>query len=144
MIPNRFGETYHDVKIYGHKFSVQDFFWIMDANDDKAGVAYSQVGVFNARVTDIPRYTDITTNMIIILRNQSDYSNVIFLNGSFSIHSLIGDMKPEQMLLRLSEYLYDKCKEYSEETNLKGKDGNDFQMPSFRYSEFHFRNLAIE
>ena len=139
-----FDERYEDIQIYSHKLDINAAFWVMDAKDNLKGTAISNVGVYAAAFTDIPNYKELTTDIIIILRNQSDYSNVIILVGTFSVHALFDRIGAPRMLLKLTEYLFKKAETFAKETSLKGKDDKDFSMPKFGYSDDCFNGMVKE
>lgn len=140
-----FDEKYESVRIWTHNISFHNDFWIMDSKDESKGsVSLSRFGTIYERFTDIPDYKHLVTDAVLILRNQSDYSNVISIIGTFSIESLFGRIGAPRMLLLLVDYLFEKGASYSKETNLKGKDGKDFLMPTFHYTDDCFKGVVVE
>lgn len=140
-----FDEKYEsDLHIYTHNLSITDTHWEMDSSDNERGTALSGMWTYWAAFTDIPHYKQLVTDVVLILRNQSDYSNVIMIVGTFSIHSLFERIGGAKMLLRLTEYLFEKGREFAKETDLMGADGKYFIMPSFHYTEDCFRGKTNE
>ena len=139
-----FDEKYEDLHIWVHNISATHDFWTMDSSDGISGTPLSNVWIHAAVFTDIPTYKDLVTNFALILRNQSDYSNVIILIGTLSIEAALQRVGAPRMLLKMTEFLFDKAELYAKEINLKGKDGKDFIMPSFHYTDDFFKNMAKE
>ena len=84
-----FDERFENTHIYTHELKINSAFWIMDSKDEFKGVALSNVGLFNTKFTNTPTNKELVTDIILILRNQSDYSNVIILIGTFSYSCVI-------------------------------------------------------
>lgn len=140
-----FDERHEVVHIYTYNISFHSDFWTMNSKDkDKGSVSLSRFGTIYERFMDAPDYKQLATDAVLILRNQSDYSNIISIIGTFSIESMHERIGAPRMIFLLADYLFEKAKEYITETNLTGADGKQFIMPAFNYTDDCFKNIVKE
>ena len=132
-----FDTKYDGLVIRVNTLAIADNFWEMDAKKPIEGTAFSQLWVHHAARTDLLGDGTITTNIALILRNQSDYSNCIILMTTCSIKSDVVE-KSERMLSLLTEFLFEKAGEYAVDKDLKGLDQKNFIVPDFRYTDDYF------
>lgn len=135
-----YDQKYQGVLIHVINLIITDKFWEMDANETITGTPLSKLWLHHAERTDLFREGSITASITLILRNQNDYSNVIIILGTYSVLTENNEVAYERMLLLLSEFLFEKAKEYATDTNLKGADGKDFLMPSCKYTDDYFKH----
>jgi hypothetical protein len=129
-------ERYQGVLIRGHVITaISSSFWSMDSSQKITGTALSLLWVHHAERTTFLGDGTITFNIVLILRNQSDYSNAITLMGTYSAKAELTDKTPERILLFVTEYLFGKAKEYVKAQKLTGSDGKDFKVPECNYTD---------
>lgn len=134
-----FEEKYQGVLIRVNSIAITDTFWKMESNEPIMGTPLSKLWLHHAERANLLGDGSITANITLILRNQSDYSNVIILLGTCSVMSEHNEKTYERMILLLSEFLFEKAKEYVTDTNLKGADGKDFLVPDCYYTDDFFK-----
>lgn len=134
-----FDEKYQGVLIRVNSMAITDTFWTMDAKETITGTPLSKLWLHHAERTNLLGDGSITANITLILRNQNDYSNVIILLGTYSVMSEHNEKTYERMILLLSEFLFEKAKEYVVETNLKGVDNKEFLIPNCYYTDDFFK-----
>ncbi len=134
-----FDEKYQGVLIRVNSIAITDTFWKMESSEPITGTPLSKLWIHHAEQTNLLGDGSITANITLILRNQSDYSNVIILLGTCSVKSEHNEKTYERMILLLSEFLFEKAKEYVAETNLKGADNKDFIVPNCNYTDDFFK-----
>lgn len=133
-----FDEKYQGVLIRVNNIAITDTFWEMDSSEPITGTALSMLWLHHAQQTNLLGTGSITANIALILRNQSDYSNVIIVLGTYSVMSEHNEKTYERMILLLTEFLFEKAKEYVSENNLKGADSKEFIMPHCGYTDDFF------
>ena len=131
---------YEDVLIKVHNMSFTNDFWDKEPENSTFGVILSKMCIYGADKTKFIGHSEVTANVTLIIRNQSDYSNVVILIGIFSICSLTDFKTSERLFLILTDFLFDKSNEYVKEIKLKGKDNKDFAINKHHYSDGHFAN----
>lgn len=134
-----FDEKYDGILIRVNNMAITDTFWSMDSIQTITGTPLSKLWLHHAEQTDLLGEGSITANITLILRNQSDYSNVIILLGTYSVKSELTEKTYERILLLLSEFLFKKATEYAKQINLKGADGKDFIVPNCGYTDDFFK-----
>ena len=137
-----FDEKYQGCLIRVHNIALTTDFWDMNSKEDVFSIPYTRIGIYGAKTTDFIGDNEVTANVTLILRNQSDYSNVIILIGIFSINASDKDMTRERMFLIMSQYLFGQCKDYAKNNNIVGSDGKEFLLPVNRYADDKFINYV--
>jgi hypothetical protein len=133
-----YDKRYQGVLIRIYNTAISSSFWEMDSSQKITGTPLSLLWVHHAERTDLLGEGSITANTVLILRNQSDYSNVITLLGMYSVKSEHNKKTPERMLSLVTEYIFEQAKEYVKEINLKGEDGKEFVVPECKYTDDYF------
>ena len=134
-----FDEKYEGVLIRVNSMAIADTSWKMEVEEPITGTPLSKLWLHHAERANLLGNGSITANITLILRNQSDYSNVIILIGTYSVRSEHNEKSYERMILLLSEFLFEKAKEYVVETNLKGEDSKEFIVPDCGYTDDFFK-----
>lgn len=121
--------NFHNVDITVYNLSLIDDYWESDYISQTQGVIYSQLLLNGETQNVINNGKDI--NATLILRNQSDYSNVVILIGIFNLKS---DFNSEKEKVIFVEFLFDEISKYVNNNELKGKDNKKFIIPINHYS----------
>lgn len=138
MLQASFDEKYQGLLIRVHSMAITNTFWAMESKEAITGTPFSKLWLHHAERTDLLANGSLTANVTLTLRNQNDYSNVIIILGTYSLNAEHSEMTYERMLLLLSEFLFEKAKEYVVETNLKGADNKEFLVPNCHYTDDFF------
>lgn len=131
------------IRTYSLAFSVPD--WEMKSEEPITGVPLSLPWVQDLQRTNLLGDGTLTTSIVLFLRNQNDYSNVLIVLGTYSVVPEQTDMPPEMSIQFLLEYIFEKGGDYIKEKKIKGEDGNDFITPSaFNYSSDVVKTKIID
>ena len=134
-----FDEKYQGILIRVNSMAITDTFWTMDSKETITGTPLSKLWLHHAERTNLLGQGSITANITLILRNQSDNSNVIIILGTYSVMAQHNEKSYERMILLLTEFLFEKAEEYVSEINLKGKDSKLFLVPTCGYTDDFFK-----
>lgn len=135
MQQSPFDNKYQGVLIRVDSIAITDTFWKLESTEPITGTPLSKLWLHHAERTNLLGEGSITANITLILRNQSDYSNVIIILATCSVKSEQNEKTYERMMLLLSEFLFEKAKEYVAEKQLKGFDNKDFIVPNCGYTD---------
>ena len=128
-----FDTKYQGILIRTHSEIMQSSFSKMDST--QSTTALSLLWVHHAERTNLISDGGLTFNIALIVRNQSDYSNIITLMGMYSAINQQTEKTPERILLLLTESLFERIKEYVVLNKIKGEDGLDFEVPHCTYTD---------
>ncbi len=134
-----FDINYDSVLIRISSIAITDTSWPMKSDEIIRGTPKSLLWVHHSEKTNLLGDGSITANITLIIRNQSDYSNVIIILATGTIKPRYPDITYERMLFLFSEYLFSEAERYAKEKSLCGNDNNDFVMPGFGYTDDFFR-----
>ncbi len=115
-----FDTKYQGILIRTHSEFMQSSFSEMDSTQRTTGTALSLLWIHHAERTNLISDGGLTFNIALIVKNQSDYSNIITLMGMYSAISQHTEKAPERILLLLTESLFDRIKDYVALNEIKG------------------------
>lgn len=130
-----FDTKYQGVLIRTHNEFMHPSFSEMDSTKMTTGTALSLLWVHHAERTNLIAEGGLTFNIALILRNQSDYSNIITLMGTYSAIDEYKEKTTERILLLLTETLFERIKEYVVSNEIKGQDNLIFEVPECKYTD---------
>ena len=131
------------IRTYSLAFSIPN--WEIKSEEPITGVPLSLPWVQDLQRTNILGEGTLTTSIVLFLRNQRDYSNVLIILGTYSVLPEQSNIPPEKSIQYLLEYIFEKGEEYIKEKNIKGYDGNDFIIPSaFNYGADFIKTKIID
>ena len=130
-----FDTKYQGVLIRTHSEFMHPSFSEMDSTQKTTGTSLSLLWVHHAERTNLIGVGGLTFNIALIVRNQSDYSNIITLMGTYSAISEHTEKTPERLLLFITENLFKRIGDYVILNDVKGKDGLCFEVPDCIYSD---------
>ncbi|HET9057300.1 MAG TPA: hypothetical protein VFN30_10700 [Chitinophagaceae bacterium] len=131
------------IRTYSLAFSVPN--WKMKSSEPVTGVPLSLPWVQDLQRTNLLGDGTLTTSIVLFLRNQSDYSNVLIVLGTHSVIPEQPHITPEMSIQYLLEYLFDIGEEYLKENNIKGDNDEYFITPSpFNYGKDYVKAKIID
>ena len=137
-------KKYQGVKIKFHSFEVTSDFWKMQYDETITGTPLTKLWIHHIEKTNILGEETLTANVTLILRNQSDLSNVIIILTTCSVVSNSYDLSNERILLMLTEFLFENAISYANISQLKGADQKKFVVPQFNYSDEFFKKEIVQ
>lgn len=134
-----------DVKYKG--LTVRTHFQVITTAFQEMGFSYlsvetpvSNLWTHAIGVTSLLGNNTITFSVSLILRNQSDLSNILILLGSYSVRDSYNDRTKERIMRISTEYLFDVSNKYLYEKKIKGLNEKDFIAPPMIYTDDYFIN----
>jgi len=137
-------ENYQGLELHIHNLAFTNSFWSMFSTNEMEGTAFTKVWVHHAEYTNLIGSRGLTISFTVIVRNQSDNSNVVIVIGSITAKCIGIEKTSRRTLLLVSEFIFSKAEEYVKENNLKGKDEKDFIFPPFLYVDSQFEKFVKE
>lgn len=138
MLTAPFERTIEGTNISVSSLAFSNDYWKMDSSDTIRGVSHSLLWCHHQETTAI-NGKSLTGNFTFILRNQSDYSNVIIILSTLSAKVTFPESK-QTLLRKMAELLYLQAERYVSEAELKGNDEASFVLPEFNFTDSYFND----
>jgi hypothetical protein len=128
-----FQDSFEGLEIHIHQVEINEF---SQVNDGVFMPSTPFSGVWeNIGITGMPYEKNLIGKIMLLLKSQHEKSKMgLFITFTGIAKANAGD-KTALIVCKYIQYLFEWTKKYAEENHLKDKEGNNFVVPEFLYSQ---------